>query len=250
MRLKLITVTALSALLAGPAAFAATEPQANGTAGNSAAQATAHSPWVTVTSVEDLVGRNLRDPQGHDAGQIHSIVVDMRSDQIAYAVIGSNGSFDLEGKYIAVPFSELKLPPSDDLMNVMVPADKLAKSKRMSESDIADFGKPQEIASRYSYYAVKPSNVTPAADTATPPSGDNQPYLLVRYDTIMQMNAGQHLASDMQGATVKDKSGKDLGEIDRIMVDPATGHVAYIPYDAGWLPSAWARTGCRCRRRR
>jgi len=240
---KLLAATALAASLASPAFAAdpvATAPvvaPASATTPKPAGQ----SPWVTVASVENLVGRKLRDPQGHDAGEIHSVVVNLQSGTAAYAVIESDGTFKLDGKYVAVPFSELKLSRTADVMNVMVTADKLGKSRRVSEDQISDLAKPQEVASLYTYYAV-PKPV--AAGNAAAPGTEDDHYVLVRHDTVMQMNTGKHMAGNIQGETVNGKDGKVVGEIDKIMVDTATGRIAYLLLSQGgflgmgedWIP--------------
>jgi len=237
---KLLAATMLATSFAA-SAFAADPVPATPAATTPGTQADTKSPWVTVASVENLIGRKLRDPQGHDAGEIHSLVVNIQSGMVPYAVVDSNGSFHLDGKFVAVPFSELKLSRTSDIMNVMVPAEKLAKAKRFSEDQIDDLAKPQEVASIYSYYAV-PKPVTATSPTAS--ATQNEHYTLVRHDTVVQMNAGKHMASDIQGETVKGADGKDVGEIDKIMIDTTTGKIAYLLLSQGgflgmgedWIP--------------
>ncbi|RZA30530.1 MAG: PRC-barrel domain containing protein [Proteobacteria bacterium] len=248
---KLLAATALAASLAAPA-FAqptrpasppASNPPAAGmpnsqTPTGQASSSKAPSNWITVASVENLVGRKLRDPQGRNAGEIHSVMVDVQSGTAVYAVVESDGDFSLDGKYIAVPFSSLTLARSGDLMNVAVPIDKLSKAKRFGEDQIDDMTKPQEVASLYTYYAV------PQPAGASAPAGTGGNLLMVRRDTVMRMNAGRHVAGDVRGVTVNGQDGKELGEIDRIMVDTSTGRIAYLLLSQGgflgmgenWVP--------------
>ena len=245
---KLFAVTALAAAMAAPAFAQPAKPPAPPSASPSpAAMPTATAPatnpqtpsnWVTVASVENLAGRQLRDPQGHKVGEIHSVVLDLQSGTALYAVIESDGDLKLDGKYIAVPFGSLSLARNDDLMNVTLPLDKLMKAKRFSEDQIDDMTKPQEVASLYSYYAVpQPASAPTAAGT-----GSN--LIMVRRDTVMRMNAGRHVAGEVRGVTVNGGDGKEVGEIDRIMVDTSNGRIAYLLLSKGgflgmgenWVP--------------
>lgn len=243
---KLFAVTALAASMAAPAFAQPAKPAASPSASPSpggmptapASNQQSPSNWVTVASVENLVGRQLRDPQGHKAGEIHSVVLDLQSGTALYAVVESDGDLKLDGKYIAVPFSSLTLTRSDDLMNVALPLDKLMKAKRFGEDQIDDMTKPQEVASLYSYYAVPQPASAPAA------AGTGGNLIMVRRDTVMRMNAGRHVAGDVRGVTVNSGDGKEVGEIDRIMVDTTTGRIAYLLLSQGgflgmgenWVP--------------
>lgn len=241
---RLLAATALAATLAAPlsgpvmAADPAPPPAASAQTAQTPVQGA--SNWVTVASVDNLVGRTLRDPQGHDAGEIYSAVVDLQSGTVPYVLVESNGSFQLDGKYVAVPFSELKLARKDGVMNVGVPADKLLKAKRFSEDQLGDLAKPQEVATLTSFYAVP----KPAGTVAVTPATANETYVLVRHDSVMRMNVGKHVAGDVRGETVVGTDGKEVGEIDKIMVDTATGHIAYLLLNQGgflgigenWVP--------------
>ena len=166
------------------------------------------------------------------------MVVDVQSGTAVYAVIEFDGDLNLDGKYIAVPFSSLTLARNSELMNVAAPVDKLMKAKRFGEDQIDAMTKPQEVASLYTYHAV------PQPAGASAPAGTGGNLLMVRRDTVMRMNAGRHVAGDVRGVTVNDQNGKEVGEIDQIMVDTSTGRIAYLLLSQGgflglgenWLP--------------
>lgn len=68
----------------------------------------AASPWVGVTSAQDIVGREIRDPRGKIAGEVRSLVVDLRRGQVLYALVGSKGALDIGGQ---APYKHFSISP-------------------------------------------------------------------------------------------------------------------------------------------
>ena len=239
---RLIIATALTATLGCTATLAAAAPEMGSpaqqpTTGKGATMS-GLSPWIVVTSANDLIGRRLRDPQAQGAGKINSLVVDLGSGQVLYAIIGSDGSFDIDDKYVAVPFTALQLTPRDDLMNVMIPAGKLSKAQRVAQAQISAFGEPGDVDKVFNQYDMLSGWASKAAD-ARPGQ-----YLLVRHEEIIRLKPSKNMAANVKGANVNGSDGAEIGEIDHIVIDPATGHIAYLLLSHGgflglgeeWLP--------------
>lgn len=258
---KLIVASVLAGTLAAPAAFATSAGQASsqgtaaqGTASQTATspgggaqtgsrQATRSSPWITVTSADNLVGRALRDTQGKDAGRIRAVVVDLDKGTAVYALVGSQGSFDVGNTYVPVPFSALRLSPGDDAMTVSATADKLAKAPRMDENQLTDLNQPSRMGTVYGHYATTLPHgyvMPPSSDRAEHPHR----YILVRPDQMTPLVTNRDTASSIRGETVKAQNGESVGEIDRIMLDPSSGRIAYLLLSRGgflgigeeWVP--------------
>ena len=93
----------------------------------------------------------------------------------------------------------------------------------------------QEVVSLYSYYAMpQPSGAPITARN----------FVMVRRDAVLRMNAGRHVAGEVRGETVTGGDGKEVGEIDPIMVDTSNGRIAYLLLSKGgflgmgenWVP--------------
>lgn len=60
-----------------------------------------------LVDADTLVGSEVRNHQGEDLGRIKSIMLDIRSGQIAYAVLSFCGSPGLSEKLFAIPWNVL-----------------------------------------------------------------------------------------------------------------------------------------------
>lgn len=204
MRTRIAMIAAATMLVLLPAArsTAAGPPAPTSPATGTNA---ANSTWITVESAQNLVGRTLRDPAGSESGKIHSLVVDLSSGRVLYAIVGTAGTFDIGDKYVAVPFSSLGLAPNGKLMNSTVMASALAKAPRVSETTTSDFG----------------------TDT------EGTRILSVRQDKMLTLGPGTNLASSVRGADVKNADGSAFGSIDKIIIDSHSGRIAYLLLSSG-----------------
>jgi sporulation protein YlmC with PRC-barrel domain len=101
----------------------------------------------------EIVGRELRDPQSKEAGRIDQIVLDTGNGAVDFVIVVSNGSFDIGGGAIAVPWQALK-PPSSATgpITVNVPAGKLAQAPRIGSGRLASLlDRRRQIYGWYGY---------------------------------------------------------------------------------------------------
>lgn len=201
------------------------------------------SAWVPLASAADIVGRTLRDPQGNEAGRIAGLVLDRDSGIVLYAVVGSAGSFDVGQDYVAVPFPAMRVDRGVASVTVGIGAEKIAKAPRIAEARFAELGEAGGVGSVYSYYAIP----TPQG-YVVPPSDDRgrhpDRFVLVRPGQVVPPRVAQELAKDVRGADLKLANGGLVGEIERVMIDTGTMHVAYLlvahggflGFDEKWLP--------------
>lgn len=239
LTLPLVLAAALSVSAAPtPAAAQGVTPKLAGQE-----QAGQASAWVTVTSVADIVGRTLRDPEGSEAGRVAGLVLDLESGVVLYAVVSSAGSFDVGQDYVAVPFPAMRIDRSVASVTVGISAEKIAKAPRITEARLAELGQPEGVGSVYGYYAIP----TPQG-YVLPPSDDrarhSDRFVLVRPGQVLPPQAAQELEKDVRGADVKMAAGGVVGEIERVMIDTGTMRVAYLlvthggflGFDEKWLP--------------
>ena len=230
---------AVAAILAGTPAIAATPAvqsgnQAGNQSGNNSSARTETTPQrITVASAEDLTGRVLRDAQGRDAGRIEAIVVDLEQGRALYALVGSNGSFDVGNSYVPVPFSALKLA-RNDAMNVTIAADKLAKAPRATEGQLGEYGGADRVGTVYGFYGIPTplGYVVPPGGRAAAHSGR---FTLIRPGEAVPLAPGGEFAKDLRSETVKAHDGSDAGSIEHVMIDSASGRIAYLLLSRGGL---------------
>jgi sporulation protein YlmC with PRC-barrel domain len=200
-------------------------------------------PWVAVTSAQDIAGRMLRDPQGREAGRIQSVIVDLDRGNAVYALIGSAGALNISESHVAVPFSALHLSHDEDVMNVSVSLDRIAAGPRFDPTHLDELGEPGRVGQIYGHYGIP----TPSG-YVLPPSGERafhpDRFVLVRPGETVRLGPTWSLAQDVRGGAVRAANGDTIGEIDRIMIDPSTGRIAYLLLSRGgflgigeeWVP--------------
>jgi sporulation protein YlmC with PRC-barrel domain len=243
MRLGLLTTAAITI---GAAAYvpatAATNPPALIDTGGSESGA-----QIPVMPADKLVGRALVDPQGHDAGQIVSLLLDTSNGSIEYVLIGSRGNFNLNGRLAVVHWSVLHEPIGDGPITIGVPAQKLANGPLVTENalsvlDQAPFRK--QIAGNYAYpyrrgypnayYGYRGAFAAPVVVTQGQPSEKPVASALRSPDSASPRG--------LRGISVNARNGDVIGDIDQVMIDPSRGQVAFVLVKRGGflgLDPAW-----------
>jgi sporulation protein YlmC with PRC-barrel domain len=241
---KRVAASALALVLgATPILAIAAVPGENAGAAPVRTEAAKLTPWVSVTSAQDIAGRMLRDPQGREAGRIQSVIVDLEKGNAVYALVGSAGALEIGESYVAVPFSALHLSPDEDVMNVSLGLDRIAAGPRFDPDRLNELGDPGRVGQIYGHYAIPmPSGyvLPPLGERADHPDS----FVLVRPGETVRLDPTRTLAREVRGETVKAANGDAIGEIDRIMVDPSTRRVAYLLLSRGgflglgeeWVP--------------
>lgn len=155
-----------------------------------------------------LIGENVNDAQGDKLGEIKDLVIDANSRTIRYAVLAHGGVMGIGEKQFAYPVSMLKTKAGSDDLVLNVSKDKLENAPGF------DRGKAPFSDNKYSgevdrYYGAG--------------SGASA-------------NAKLVLASDLIGKDIDDRSGKDVGEVEDLIVDLAGNRVQYavVDFDDSW----------------
>ena len=66
-------------------------------------------PGPTLMGADTLLGNDVYNADGEDLGDIKEIMIDMRSGEVAYAVLSFGGLLGLGDKLFAVPWEALEL---------------------------------------------------------------------------------------------------------------------------------------------
>ncbi len=72
-------------------------------------QNAANGPDPELMGADTLIGENVHNTQNEHLGDIKEIMLNMRTGEIAYAVLSFGGVFSLGEKLFAVPWHALKL---------------------------------------------------------------------------------------------------------------------------------------------
>jgi sporulation protein YlmC with PRC-barrel domain len=86
-----------------------------------AAGASAEMP-TDINKASKLIGMDVKNPQNQKLGTIRDVVIDFKSQRVAYAWLEKADEEGNTGKYLAVPINVLQ--PSTDLKDLVLNADK------------------------------------------------------------------------------------------------------------------------------
>ncbi|MCH7344747.1 PRC-barrel domain-containing protein [Pelomonas sp. CA6] len=197
----------LSALLAaaGLPAVAQTSPSGSGTSAQSQAAAARDA------RVSQLIGKEVRNPQGEKLGEINDLIVDVNNEVIHYAILSFGGVMGLGDKLFAYPLSVFRHASDRDELVLDVDKERLKRAPGFERNRWPDWSSSDYTASVERHFGPT-SRIAPRKN--------------------------QHLlrASELIGKNVDDQAGKDAGEINDIVVSMANSRVRYVvlEFDKAW----------------
>jgi sporulation protein YlmC with PRC-barrel domain len=198
-------------------------------------QAPKSSLWVPVIAADEIIGRLLHDPRGHDAGRIENIVVDLVDGRAVYAVVGSGGELNLHGQEVVLPFGAVRLRDAavtNEAMRarVSVSADAIANAPRVDRDHIENLGPAEGIAEIARHYGI-PGPQDDAASAAHPGR-----LALVESASLGGLLSDGGSAVVIHDTAVRQSPKGAIGDIERVMIDPDSHHVAYVlVFQSGFL---------------
>jgi len=263
----LFASTAVALVLASPVGWAASGADTIGAHSPAAGDAGENldSAMINVMPANQIVGRDLKDAQGIDAGKISSLVIDTKNGAVEFVMITPAGSLNTDNQLIAAPWAALDPPATTNgPMTTKFSVDKLAKAPRIDPRLIFELSRPGMRDRMYGYYGADfPSSYRMGSDNPIEGAGKNRQFDLAARDRQIDLasqpdpkppnatNKDQPAASSalvfaengviaklaalpttstaaMDDSDIYDSKGKDIGELDETMIDVNAGRVAYV----------------------
>ena len=265
----LIASTAVALVLASPAGWAASGADTLGAHGPAAGEKLDHA-MINVMPARQIVGRDLKDPQGIEAGKIKSLVIDTKSGAVEFVMITPASSLNADGQLIAAPWAALDPPATaNGPITTKLSVDKLANAPRIDPRLIIELSRPGMRDRMYGYYGADfPSSYRMGSHNPIEGAGKNRQFDLAARDR--QIDLASQPDPKPPNATDKDRSaassalvfaengvvaklaaltttstaamhdfdiynskGNDIGELDETMIDVNAGRVAYVMVSHG-----------------
>jgi len=150
MRTMALTVAAFSVLLlsSAPARSQEETKPKQGSGKQKAVQAT------TTYRSSNLIGMEVRNPEGEELGEIEDLVIDMESGKIRYAALSFGGFLDIGDKLFAVPINALLLKHDEEENYFVLDVDKekLETAPGFDSDSCPDFGNAKWSAGVDKFY--------------------------------------------------------------------------------------------------
>lgn len=158
-----------------------------------------------------VIGKNVENAQGENLGEIKDLIVDVGSQRVRYAVLSFGGALGLGDKLFAYPVSAFKAQADGDKLVLNVDKDRLKDAPGFDKDKWPDWTDNRYRGEVDRYFKTDSAK-------AAPRSGR-----MIR-------------ASEMIGKNVDDRSGKDAGEVEDLVVNMSSGRVPYavLDFDKKW----------------
>ena len=113
-------------------------------------------PGPDLMGAGTLIGNDVCNPEYEPLGNVKEIMLDMRSGQIAYAVLSFGGFLGMGEKLFAVPWSALVLDTKNKRFVLDVDKDRLENAPGFDVTDWPDMANKEWEKTIHDYYGPKP----------------------------------------------------------------------------------------------
>jgi sporulation protein YlmC with PRC-barrel domain len=124
-----------------------------------------------------LIGKDVNDQRGHDAGEIEDVVVNLGNASIHYVVLDFDKAWSPDDKLVSLPMNALRVPADrDDDLVLNVPREKIDMSAGFDDNSWPDLNDPiyqQQIGRQLPTY--QPWTHTPNQVMGADPATDTRP---------------------------------------------------------------------------
>jgi sporulation protein YlmC with PRC-barrel domain len=148
-----ITFISIVTLFAGGPAFA---QQKIGSSGKSPAAKNTDNAHINAFRAKNIIGSKVMDLEGEDIGSIDSLVIDIDTGGVLYAVLEFGGFLGIGDKLFAVPWQSLAPLPVEGTFILDQPRAKLEKAPGFNRNNWPDIGDRKWGAGIFSFYNRRP----------------------------------------------------------------------------------------------
>jgi sporulation protein YlmC with PRC-barrel domain len=209
MNIKLkptLLITMMIPLFGMPLAFSTMAAEGNKVVEQSSAAANA----FRLMRASQLMGKNVENPKGENLGEIKDLVIDVNNERVFYAILEFGGFLGLGEKLFAYPVRYFNPTSANtDKLVLNVDKEKLKAAPGFARDSWPDWLTYGKKVDQYYGETVK---LKPVANQK-----------LIR-------------ASELIGKDVDDRVGKDMGEIDDLVINMNTSKIQYavLEFDQSW----------------
>jgi len=190
-------------------------------------------PDVAVKASQ-ILGREIRDENGHKIGKVRELALDLQNGRIAEVIVGTGGFLGIEERNTALPPEEFSWNPDTKKLTCQLDGEQLRNAPAFDTSQWFDSVTPEKVREIYHRYDVTPYFIDERVPT--PPATEVKPALQLTSAGLMAPTA--HLgrierSRTIIGAPVRNLQEEDLGKAENVILDVAAGRVVVIIVSTG-----------------
>lgn len=154
----------------------------------------------------DLMGKSVRNQQGKDLGKVEDVLVNVNSGRVQYTVLSFGGFLGMGDKLFAFPLDAFDRSQQGDELVLNVSEERLKNAEGFDKDNWPNYREDPSF-----YERTKRFLGTQSTQDETPEGRRH----------MMRL-------SQMIGQDVSDQQGRDLGEIEDVVVDLGRGRISYV----------------------
>jgi sporulation protein YlmC with PRC-barrel domain len=180
----------------------------------------------------ELIGMPVRNRAGTDIGKIEDFVVELNSGDVRYAAVSFGGFAGFGNKLFAVPWKAMafKFGEDDRFFVFNATEQELEKAPGFDPNNWPDVADPAWSESIDKHYRLSRTDAradtTARADAPAEKPTVEKAKAPVIYDAVFRV-------SKIDGMTVRNKAGEDIGHVDELVFDIKSGKVKYSALSFG-----------------
>jgi sporulation protein YlmC with PRC-barrel domain len=179
-----------------------------------------------VIRVSKLLDCNVKNTRGEKIGEVEDLIIDKDEGMVGYAICSFGGFLGIGEKLFAVPFSNVQRTSDESNVVLDVSKEQLEKAPNFGADAWPEFDRKYGTTV-HDYYKSTP--YWQSHQSKADPTRIDRDAL----DKDRMRASGNARATKAIGTNIEDPAGKNLGEIDDIVVDDGTGRVIYAVLSFG-----------------
>ena len=108
-----------------------------------------------VLRADEMIGRDVRNTQDEDLGEIDDVVIATSEAGHSYAVVSYGGFLGIGEEQVAVPLSALRLTPERDVLVLDITQDAFDAAPRFERGDMSLLNDPTWVETNLTYFESK-----------------------------------------------------------------------------------------------
>ena len=177
---------------------------------------------TTFSKATDLIGFDVKNPQGENLGDVKDLLVDMNQERVGFIIVSYGGFLGIGDKLHAVPWDAVTVSTAEKRATVRIDKEKLKTAPGFNKDvwpNSYDENWAREVST---FYGCEPywAHGGDAAATA----GEH-----VKTDGVLRL----FRASKIMDLKVENTAGENLGEVEDLAIEGEHGRVLYAVLSYG-----------------